>query len=124
MSSVSRILSAARPSLTASARAYTTVASEASKAAPAATNTEGYYKVTQTRSLIGVPKSTIKVLKSLGLGKKIGRPVFQPHEPSAAGKILKVKELVKVENMVGPIPPEGFQRTRAIKGYKVVGKMF
>ncbi|KAH7057871.1 hypothetical protein BKA57DRAFT_447933 [Linnemannia elongata] len=65
-----------------------------------------------------------KVLKSLGLGRKIGRPVFQPHEPSAAGKILKVKELVKVENLVGPIPPEGFQRTRATKGYKVVGKMF
>ncbi|KAG0280110.1 39S ribosomal protein L33, mitochondrial [Linnemannia exigua] len=118
MSSVSRIIAAARPSLTASARAYTTTAAEA----PAAT--EGYYKVTQTRSLIGVPKSTIKVLKSLGLGKKIGRPVFQPHEPSAAGKILKVKELVKVENMAGPIPPEGFQRTRATKGYKVVGKMF
>ncbi|KAG0297555.1 39S ribosomal protein L33, mitochondrial [Linnemannia gamsii] len=122
MSSVSRILAAARPSLTASARAYTTAASEAPKATTAAT--EGYYKVTQTRSLIGVPKSTIKVLKSLGLGKKLGRPVFQPHEASAAGKILKVKELVKVENMVGPIPPEGFQRTRATKGYKVVGKMF
>ncbi|KAG0306135.1 39S ribosomal protein L33, mitochondrial [Linnemannia gamsii] len=121
MSSVSRILAAARPSLSASARAYTTVASEAPKATAAAT--EGYYKVTQTRSLIGVPKSTIKVLKSLGLGKKIGRPVFQPHEPSAAGKILKVKELVKVENMSGSIPPEGFQRTRATKGYKVVGKM-
>ncbi|KAF9338541.1 39S ribosomal protein L33, mitochondrial [Linnemannia elongata] len=119
MSSVSRILAATRLSLSASARAYTTVASEAPNA-----STEGYYKVTQTRSLIGVPKSTIKVLKSLGLGRKIGRPVFQPHEPSAAGKILKVKELVKVENMVGPIPPEGFQRTRATKGYKVVGKMF
>jgi hypothetical protein len=36
---------------------------------------------------------------------------------------LKVKELVKVENMSGSIPPEGFQRTRATKGYKVVGKM-
>lgn len=63
------------------------------------------------------------VLKSLGLGRKIGRPVFQPHEASAAGKILKVKELVKVENIAGPIPAEGFQRTRATKGYKVVGKL-
>jgi len=63
------------------------------------------------------------VLKSLGLGRKIGRPVFQPHNAAAAGKILKVKELVKVENMTGPIPPQGFQRTRATKGYKVVGKM-
>ncbi|KAF9173559.1 hypothetical protein BGX21_004014 [Mortierella sp. AD011] len=120
MSSVSRIISAARPTFTASARAYTTSAAT-SEAAPAVST--GHYKVTRTRSLIGVPKSTIKVLKSLGLGRKIGRPVFQPHEPRAAGKILKVKELVKVENMPGPIPPEGYQRTRATKGYKVVGKM-
>ncbi|KAI1321800.1 hypothetical protein EDD11_000076 [Mortierella claussenii] len=119
MSSVSRIISAVRPTFTSSARAYTTSASEA---APASTTATGYYKVTQTRSLIGVPKSTIKVLKSLGLGRKIGRPVFQPHEATAAGKILKVKEMVKVENMPGPIPAEGFQRTRATKGYKVVGK--
>jgi hypothetical protein len=56
MNSVSRILATARPSLAASAKAYTTAASEAPKAAV----TEGYYKVTQTRSLIGVPKSTIK----------------------------------------------------------------
>ncbi|KAF9982058.1 hypothetical protein BGZ75_006578 [Mortierella antarctica] len=118
MSAVSRIFTAARPTFTASARAYSTAVS--SEAAPAAA---GHYKVTRTRSLIGVPKSTIKVLKSLGLGRKIGRPVFQPHEASAAGKILKVKELVKVENIPGPIPAEGFQRTRATKGYKVVGKL-
>ncbi|KAF8985036.1 39S ribosomal protein L33, mitochondrial [Entomortierella lignicola] len=119
MSSVTRIISATRPIFTASTRAYTTSATttEAAAAAPA-----GHYKVTRTRSLIGVPKSTIKVLKSLGLGRKIGRPVFQPHEPTAAGKILKVKELVKVENMPGPIPPEGYLRTRATKGYTVVGK--
>lgn len=55
MSSVSRILAAKRLSLSASARAYTTAASVAPNA-----STEGYYKVTQTRSLIGVPKSTIK----------------------------------------------------------------
>ncbi|KAF9109022.1 hypothetical protein BGX27_008073 [Mortierella sp. AM989] len=121
MSSVSRIISAARPTFTASARAYST-STAVSEAAPAAVST-GHYKVTRTRSLIGVPKSTIKVLKSLGLGRKIGRPVFQPHEATAAGKILKVKELVKVENIPGPIPPEGYQRTRATKGYKVVGKM-
>ncbi|KAF9194698.1 39S ribosomal protein L33, mitochondrial [Haplosporangium sp. Z 767] len=116
MSSVSRIIATVRPTLTSSARAYSTQTTDA-------VATEGYYKVTQTRSLIGVPKSTIKVLKSLGLGRKLGRPVFQPHNASAAGKILKVKELVKVENMPGPIPAEGFQRTRATKGYKVVGKM-
>ncbi|KAG0353925.1 hypothetical protein BC939DRAFT_460102 [Gamsiella multidivaricata] len=120
MSSVSRIILAVRPTLTSSARTYSTaVTSEASTASLAT----GHYKVTRTRSLIGVPKSTIKVLKSLGLGRKIGRPVFQPHDPSAAGKILKVKELVKVENMSGPVPAEGYQRTRATKGYKVVGKM-
>jgi ribosomal protein L30/L7E len=69
------------------------------------------------------PPLSYTVLTSLGLGRKIGRPVFQPHDPAVAGKILKVKELVKVENMAGPIPPQGYQRTRATKGYKVVGKM-
>jgi ribosomal protein L30/L7E len=68
-------------------------------------------------------QTAFTVLKSLGLGGKIGRPVFQPHDPAAAGKILKVKELVKVENMTGPIPPQGYQRTRATKGYKVVSRM-
>ncbi|KAG0261483.1 39S ribosomal protein L33, mitochondrial [Mortierella polycephala] len=116
MSSVSRIIAAVRPTLTSPARAYSTQTADAAAAG-------GYFKVTQTRSLIGVPKSTIKVLKSLGLGRRIGRPVFQPHNASAAGKILKVKELVKVENMSGSIPAEGFQRTRATKGYKVVEKM-
>ncbi|KAF9214943.1 39S ribosomal protein L33, mitochondrial [Podila verticillata] len=113
-----RIFAAARPAVTSISRTYITAAESAVTGA-----VEGHYKVTQTRSLIGVPKTTIKVLKSLGLGRKIGRPVFQPHNAAAAGKILKVKELVKVENMTGPIPPQGFQRTRATKGYKVVGKM-
>ncbi|KAF9431152.1 hypothetical protein BGZ94_008302 [Podila epigama] len=122
MSAISRTFSAIRPALTSSSRLYTTVAAES--AATSTTGTAGgHFKITQTRSLIGVPKSTIKVLKSLGLGRKIGRPVFQPHNAAAAGKILKVKELVKVENMPGPIPPEGFQRTRATKGYKIVGSM-
>ncbi|KAG0348624.1 39S ribosomal protein L33, mitochondrial [Podila humilis] len=119
MSFISRVISAARPVLTSISRTYTTATTESAVTSAA----EGYYKVTQTRSLIGVPKSTIKVLKSLGLGRKIGRPVFQPHNAAAAGKILKVKELVKVENMAGPIPPQGFLRTRATKGYTVVGKL-
>lgn len=62
MSSVSRIITAIRPSLTSSAaavRTYTTSTTETA-AATAASTTSGHYKVTQTRSLIGVPKSTIK----------------------------------------------------------------
>ncbi|KAF9917986.1 hypothetical protein BX616_010683 [Lobosporangium transversale] len=120
MSSVSRIISTLRCNITFPVRAYSTSVAT-TESVPAATT--GHYKVTQTRSTIGVPKSTIKVLKSLGLGRRIGRPVFQPHEPSAAGKILKVKELVKVENVPGPIPAEGYKRTRANNGYKVIGKM-
>ncbi|KAF9434187.1 39S ribosomal protein L33, mitochondrial [Entomortierella beljakovae] len=123
MSSVSRILTAVRPAFSASVKTYTTSAAPSEVAPAAATAAAGHFKVTRTRSLIGVPKSTIKVLKSLGLGRKIGRPVFQPHHPAAAGKLLKVKELIKVENMPGPIPPEGYIRTRVSKGYKVVGNM-
>ncbi|KAF9366150.1 39S ribosomal protein L33, mitochondrial [Mortierella sp. NVP85] len=123
MSSASRIIAALRPGLAGLARPYSTAAASGAGSTAAPIESTGYYKVTRTRSLIGVPKATIKVLKSLGLGGKIGRPVFQPHDAAAAGKILKVKELVKVENMTGQIPPQGYQRTRATKGYKVVGRM-
>ncbi|KAG0226226.1 hypothetical protein BGW42_003820 [Actinomortierella wolfii] len=114
MNSIARIVA----STAGSARMYSTKAAEG-----IAAEAQGHFKVTQTRSIIGLPKSTIKVLKSLGLGRRIGRPVFQPHDAATAGKLLKVKEVIKVENMPGPIPPQGYQRTRATKGYTVVGKM-
>lgn len=50
-----RIMAAARPAFTSISRTYITAAESAVTGAA-----EGHYKVTQTRSLIGVPKTTIK----------------------------------------------------------------
>lgn len=55
-----------------------------------------FYKITLSRSLIGVPHTTKSIVKSLGLGKT-GSIVYQKVTPSCAGALAKVKELVKVE---------------------------
>ncbi len=61
-----------------------------------------YFKITQIRSAIGLPKKTHGVLAALGLRKRMAT-VFHPVTPDVAGQILKVKELVvvsEVENMM------------------------
>lgn len=55
-----------------------------------------YYKITLVRSLIGTPKATRAIVKTLGLGKR-GSTVYRRVTPAIAGSILKVKELVDVE---------------------------
>lgn len=55
-----------------------------------------FYKVTLSRSLIGVPYSIRNVVKSLGLSKQ-GSTVYRRATPQSAGSLAKVKELVNVE---------------------------
>lgn len=55
-----------------------------------------YYKITLVRSLIGTPKTTRAIVRTLGLGKR-GSTVYRKVTPAIAGSILKVKELVNVE---------------------------
>lgn len=50
------------------------------------------------RSAIGLPKRSTGVLKALGLRKRM-KTVFYPVTPEVAGQIMKVKELVKVEEV-------------------------
>ena len=50
------------------------------------------------RSGIGLPKRTQGVLKALGLRKRM-KTVFYPVTPEVAGQIMKVKELIKVEEV-------------------------
>lgn len=49
-------------------------------------------------SAIGLPKKTNLVLESLGLRKRM-QSVFHTVSPQTAGMVLKVKELVKVEQV-------------------------
>ncbi|KAI0485499.1 hypothetical protein F4859DRAFT_511700 [Xylaria cf. heliscus] len=57
-----------------------------------------YFRVTLQRSAIGLPQRTRGVLAALGLRKRC-QTVFHPVTPDAAGMIMKVKELVRVEEV-------------------------
>jgi large subunit ribosomal protein L30 len=55
-------------------------------------------KVTQIRSKIGWPKTQKATLAALGL-RKIGQSVTIEDTPANMGQVLKVKHLVKIENI-------------------------
>ncbi|KAM7208494.1 hypothetical protein V8F20_001175 [Naviculisporaceae sp. PSN 640] len=61
----------------------------------------GWFRITLHRSAIGLPERTHGVLKALGLRRR-SQVVFHPVEPQFAGMIMKVKELVKVEEVDRP----------------------
>ncbi|KAL4919967.1 ribosomal protein L30p/L7e-domain-containing protein [Aspergillus aurantiobrunneus] len=57
-----------------------------------------YFRITLIRSAIGLPRRTTDVLKALGLKKRMAT-VFHPVSQSTAGQIMKVKELVDVQEV-------------------------
>lgn len=57
-----------------------------------------FFRITLHRSAIGMPQRTRDVLAALGLHKR-GKTVFHPVHPQFAGMIMRVKELVKVEEV-------------------------
>ncbi|KAI5288474.1 39S ribosomal protein L33, mitochondrial [Ascosphaera acerosa] len=61
-----------------------------------------YFRVTLLRSAIGLPRRTGAVLQALGLKKRMAT-VFHPVTPDAAGMIMRVKELVSVEEVDRPL---------------------
>ncbi|KAG6359784.1 hypothetical protein INS49_010836 [Diaporthe citri] len=80
---------ATRTAVAAAAAATTTTAAAA---APS------YFRITLHRSAIGLPERTRGVLAALGLHRRC-QTVFHPAEPQFAGMIMKVKELVRVEEV-------------------------
>ncbi|GAB00015.1 uncharacterized protein L969DRAFT_53712 [Mixia osmundae IAM 14324] len=92
-----------RRSSTVAAPTAKTAANSAPMAAPQAAQ-EPMFKVTLTRSPIGLPERTKLSLKTLGLKKRM-QTVYKPHRPEFAGMILKVKELVTVENVTAKDVP-------------------
>lgn len=64
----------------------------------ATTTTPSYFRITLHRSAIGLPERTRGVLAALGLHRRC-QTVFHPAEPQFAGMIMKVKELVRVEEV-------------------------
>ncbi|ORY82023.1 putative 50S ribosomal protein L30 [Protomyces lactucae-debilis] len=82
-----------------------------------------FLKITLVRSAIGLPEKTNLVLASLGLRKRM-QSVFHTVSPQTAGMVLKVKELVKVEQVEerqtiqqmrsARSPPRGFVKTGSL----------
>jgi len=61
-----------------------------------------YFRITLMRSGIGMPKRTQGVLKALGLNRRM-KTVFYPVSSEVAGQIMRVKELVHVEEVDKPL---------------------
>lgn len=57
-----------------------------------------FFRITLHRSAIGLPERTRGVLAALGLRRR-SQTVFHPVHPQFAGMIMKVKELVRVEEV-------------------------
>lgn len=81
-----------------------------------------YYKITLRRSAIALPAPFKATLVSLGIHRRM-QTVYHPHTPECAGKILKVKELVEVENVPASAvrtKTEQKRERKASRGYAVV----
>jgi len=82
-----------------------------------------HFKITLRRSAISLGDSIKETLISLGIHRRM-QTVYHRHSPDIAGKILRVKELVEVENVPEQMVRTKQQQTldrRAKRGYKVVG---
>lgn len=86
---------ATRTAVAAAAAATRAAASATAKTTPAVPS---YFRITLHRSAIGLPERTRGVLAALGLHRRC-QTVFHPAEPQFAGMIMKVKELVRVEEV-------------------------
>ncbi|KAF8596572.1 hypothetical protein BDV93DRAFT_500384 [Ceratobasidium sp. AG-I] len=86
------------------------------------TQSPTHFRITLRRSAIGLPKSSKRTLEALGIHRR-GATVFQSHSPEAAGKILRVKELVEVKNVPASevkTKTEMRHERKAVRGYSVV----
>lgn len=81
-----------------------------------------HYRITLYRSAIALPKRYKATLVSLGIHRRM-QTVYHPHTPDIAGKILRVKELVEVQNVpASSVRTKTEQRweRRPQKGFEVV----
>ncbi|KAF5359832.1 hypothetical protein D9756_002909 [Leucocoprinus leucothites] len=82
-----------------------------------------HYKITLRRSGISLGSKIQGTLEALGFHKR-NQTVYHEHSSDIAGKILKIKELVEVENVPESAVRnkwEQRQERKAVRGYKVVG---
>ncbi|KAH7325297.1 hypothetical protein B0J17DRAFT_681800 [Rhizoctonia solani] len=94
----------------------------ATSSTPTQQTTPSHFRITLRRSAIGLPKASKRTLEALGIHRR-GAVVFQKHTPEAAGKILRVKELVEVQNVpADEVKTKQEMRLdrKAVRGYSVV----
>lgn len=107
---------------------YSTQPSSLSSQLPSSADTQPpntHYRITLYRSAIALPKRYKATLVSLGIHRRM-QTVYHPHTPDIAGKILRVKELVEVQNVpASSVRTKTEQRweRRPRKGYEVVRKL-
>ncbi|CAG8527710.1 9273_t:CDS:1 [Paraglomus occultum] len=79
----------------------------------------GYFKITLRRSVIGISRRLRRVVRALGF-VKLHQTVYHAQTPYIAGMILKIKELVEVENV--DKKPEKKEKVVVERGYVVIKK--
>jgi len=82
-----------------------------------------HFKITLRRSAIALGERKKETLIALGLHRRM-QTVYHVHSPETAGKILKVKELVEIENVPArAVRSQSEQRKerKASRGYQVEG---
>ena len=80
-----------------------------------------HFKITLLRSAIGLPKRYRQTLEALGIHRR-GQTVFHVHNQVTAGKILRVKELVQVQNVDTSevkMKHEMRRERKAVRGYTI-----
>lgn len=82
-----------------------------------------FFRITLHRSSIGLPTRTQGVLKALGLHRR-GRTVFHPVSAQIGGMVMKVKELVRIEEVEERLSKLEYKKTRTPdKGFWVESKV-
>jgi len=117
--SVTRALTTSTRPVAATCTGSTTLPRKSPSTAPKNT----HFKITLRRSAISLGDKIKGTLKALGIHRRF-QTVYFPHSPEVAGKILKVKELVAVENVPSHLvltKQEQRKQRKTPRGYKVVG---
>jgi large subunit ribosomal protein L30 len=105
------------------ARTLTTTTTTLGTSSNASAPPNTHFKITLRRSALSLGDKIKGTLKALGIHRRF-QTVYFPHSPEVAGKILKVKELVEVENVPRHLvltKLEQRQQRKSPRGYKIIG---
>lgn len=130
MAAPTRLACTCRRVLTAPFGSRSVTSSTSSSSTPVQTHDGSpltHWRITLLRSPIKLQKPYHEALRVLGLRRRMA-VVYREHNPTNAGLILKVKELLRVENVTQAEYEAGVGSTRRLvgddRGYRVVGNIY